>query len=101
MINKQTTTRFAPAAAGGPSRSAETASSTTASSPVSTAVDAGDEGVPAIWAQVRESLRRRLGDGRFDAWIAHLELVAEVNDEILLSAAGELERDRVNHQFKR
>lgn len=100
MINKQTTTRYAPAAAGGPSRSAETASSTIASAPTSAAY-AGDEGVPAIWAQVRDALRRRLGDGRFAAWLAHLELVAEVNDEILLSAAGELERDRVNHQFKR
>jgi chromosomal replication initiator protein len=101
MINKQTTTRYAPAASGGPSRSAETASSIRSGSPGGAAQDDGVEGVPAIWAEVRETLRRRLGDGRFDAWIAHLELVAEVNDEILLSAAGELERDRVNHQFKR
>jgi chromosomal replication initiator protein len=99
MISKQTTTRYAPAAAGGPSRSAETASSTRTN--ISTSASRDADGVPAIWAEVREALRRRLGDGRFDAWIARLELVAEVNDEILLSAPGELERDRVNLQFKR
>jgi chromosomal replication initiator protein len=100
MINKQATTHYAPAAAGGLPHSAEIASSIRPLN-VGQVQDAGDEGVPAIWAEVRESLRRRLGDGRFDAWIAHLELVAEVNGEILLSAAGELERDRVNLQFKR
>ncbi len=32
-------------------------------------------------ANVRDALRRRLGDLKFDAWIAPLELVAEVNGE--------------------
>jgi chromosomal replication initiator protein len=60
----------------------------------------GEEpGVPAIWASVREALRRRLGEARFDNWIARLELVAEVNGEILVSAPGELERDRVRSNF--
>jgi chromosomal replication initiator protein len=60
-----------------------------------------EEGSPAIWADVRAVLRRRLGDTKFDAWIAPLELVADVNNEVLIAAPGELERDRVNTQFRR
>jgi chromosomal replication initiator protein len=63
-------------------------------------VGGGDEpGVGAIWANVRATLRRQLGDSRFDNWIAKLELVAEVNGEILVAAPGELERDRVRSNF--
>lgn len=61
--------------------------------------DNGDAGAPAIWAQAREGLRRRLGEARFDNWIARLELIAEVNGEVLLAAPGELERDRVRAAF--
>ena len=57
--------------------------------------------IPAIWAVARDTLRRRVGDARFDAWIAHLELIAEVNGEILVAAPGELEYDRVNREFIR
>jgi chromosomal replication initiator protein len=57
--------------------------------------------IPAIWASARETLRRRVGDARFDAWIARLELIAEVNGEILVAAPGELEHDRVNREFIR
>jgi chromosomal replication initiator protein len=60
-----------------------------------------EEGAPSIWADVRAVLRRRLGDVKFDTWIAPLELVAEVNDEVLIAAPGEMERDRVNTQFSR
>jgi chromosomal replication initiator protein len=62
-------------------------------------VSGEEPGVPAIWASVREALRRRLGEARFDNWIARLELIAEVNGEILVSAPGELERDRVRSNF--
>jgi chromosomal replication initiator protein len=60
----------------------------------------GDEpGVPLIWAGVRAMLRDRMGDQRFDNWIARLELIAEVNGDILVAAPGELERDRVRASF--
>ena len=63
-------------------------------------IGGGDEpGVGAIWANVRATLRRQLGDSRFDNWIARLDLVAEVNGEILVAAPGELERDRVRSNF--
>lgn len=83
MINNQNNSRFSHGGAGGASR-----------------FPAGDDtGVPAIWAQVRDGLRRRLGDARFDSWIARLELIAEVDGEVLVAAASEMERDRVNANF--
>ncbi|HEX5005610.1 MAG TPA: DnaA/Hda family protein, partial [Hyphomonadaceae bacterium] len=97
MINKQTTTRFAPSGVGGSSRVAEPAN--TVRRP-----DAGVEAsieIPAIWQNARETLRRRVGDARFDTWIARLDLIAEVNGEILIAAPGELEYDRVNREFIR
>jgi len=47
----------------------------------------------------RALLRRRLGDVKFDSWLSGLELVAEVNGEILLFAASEHERARVETDF--
>jgi chromosomal replication initiator protein len=96
MINKLNTTRYAPAGVGGSSRITE---STTPNRP-----DTGAElsvEIPAIWQTARETLRRRVGDARFDAWIARLDLIAEVNGEILITAPGELEYDRVNREFIR
>ncbi len=98
MISKQNTTRFAPAGVGGSSRITETTSPLRR--PESGAADASAE-IPAIWQSARETLRRRIGDARFEAWIARLELIAEVNGEILIAAAGELEYDRVNREFIR
>lgn len=98
MINKQNTTRYAPAGVGGSSRTGE--SVTPSRKPETGAVEAISE-IPAIWQSVRETLRRRVGEARFDTWIAHLELIAEVNGEILVAAPGELEHDRVNREFIR
>ena len=101
MINKQNTTRFAPGGVGGASRPMDSASATSpAIRRENTGADAGKE-IPAIWAGVRETLRRRLGDARFDAWIARLDLIAEVNGEILVAAQGELEYSRVDREFIR
>jgi chromosomal replication initiator protein len=55
--------------------------------------------VPAVWAAVREALRRRLGDQKFDAWIARLDLVAEVNGEVLLAASDDYQRSRIDTDF--
>jgi chromosomal replication initiator protein len=95
MISKQNTTRFAPGGMGGATRTAEL-------SPVSRTVpqpDSTSTQAPVLWAGVREALRRRLGDAKFDAWIARLEFVAEVNGEILLAAVSEYERSRVDTDF--
>jgi chromosomal replication initiator protein len=94
MINKQTTTRFAPGGAGGAPRTVEQSQ---AGRPLSTGND-GDQ-VPAIWESARAVLRRRLGDVKFDTWVGSLELVAEVNGEVLLAAASEHERQRVESEF--
>lgn len=94
MINKQSTTRFSPGGAGGASRAVESSS---LRAPIPVGRD-GDQ-IPVIWADVRASLRRRLGDVKFDSWLAKLELVAEVNGEVLLSAASEHERTRVEADF--
>ena len=102
MISKQTTTRFSPNGAGGaplPVESGSAAWKGAVSSGASSGSEADEAGAPAIWAGVREAVRRRLGDVKFDAWIAHLELVAEVNGEILISAPDEMERDRVRRDF--
>ncbi len=102
MINKQSTTRFAAEAAGGAPRTSDASPAARKGVSHGGAEGAvGEAGVPAIWAEVREALRRRMGDQTFDAWISHLDLVAEVNGEILVAAPGEMERDRVNQQFKR
>lgn len=95
MISKQNHTRFAPGGMGGVTRTAEPSS-------VSRAVPAADSvatQAPVLWAGVREALRRRVGEAKFDAWIARLEFIAEVNGEILLSAASEHERSRVDTDF--
>jgi chromosomal replication initiator protein len=97
MINKQTTTRYAPNGVGGSSRITET--NITARRPDSS--DDASVEIPAIWQSARETLRRRVGDARFDTWISRLELIAEVNGEILIAAPGELEYDRVNREFIR
>jgi chromosomal replication initiator protein len=95
MISKQNTTRFAPGGIGGATRTAEPSS---VSRKAATTESVSGQ-APALWAGVREALRRRLGDQKFEAWIARLEFVAEVNGEILLSAASEHERSRVDTDF--
>ncbi|HVY91078.1 MAG TPA: DnaA/Hda family protein [Hyphomonadaceae bacterium] len=97
MINKQNTTRYAAGAVGGAPQQAE--SSSPAHRNASSGAVASEPGANAIWAEVRDTLRRRLGDVKFDAWIAPLELIAEVNGEILLAAANEHERGRVDTNF--
>lgn len=113
MINKQNTTRYAPTAVGGaPGGALRTAEVMSLAPRVQAAVQiAAQSGtsaaetriaeIPSVWASVREALRRRLGEARFDTWIARLELIAEVNGEILVAAPGELEYDRVNREFIR
>lgn len=94
MISKQNTTRFVSGGMGGASRMTEP-------SQVSRANQFSDSAseVPAVWAAVRETLRRRLGDQKFDAWIARLDLVAEVNGDVLLAADDDYQRSRVDTDF--
>jgi chromosomal replication initiator protein len=95
MINKQTTTRYASAAAVGGAVRAQDSTSVRRAIPES----AQDDRVASMWESVRESLRRRLGDVRYDAWIAKLEFVAEVNGEVVLSAADDFMRGRIESDF--
>jgi chromosomal replication initiator protein len=95
MMNKLTTTRFAPGGAGGASRSIEQAQAVKPSANIARE----DDQTPAVWSAVRASLRRRLGDVKFDSWLAGLELVAEVNGEVLLAAGSEHERTRIEADF--
>ena len=95
MINKQNTTRFSPGSAGGAPRAVDL---TQAGRP-SVSADAMQDQIPAIWEMARALLRRRLGDVKFDSWLSGLELVAEVNGEILVSAASEHERARVEADY--
>jgi chromosomal replication initiator protein len=53
----------------------------------------------AVWDNVRAALRAKLGDSRFDLWIARLDFVAEVDGDILIAAPDELDRDRVRGNF--
>ncbi len=99
MISKQNTTRFSPGGMGGVPRTAEPSSISRSAGARPPVTDSGNAPAPALWASVREALRRRLGDQKFDAWIARLELVAEVNGEVLLAAASEHERSRVDTEF--
>ncbi len=94
MISKHTTTRFASAGAGGPVRAQESNSVRRANSETMQ-----DDRVALMWDSVREALRRRLGDVRYDTWIARLEFVAEVNGDVVLAAASEHERSRVDADF--
>lgn len=98
MISKHNTTRFAPGGMGGAARNAEPSSVSRTNSAKPPGADSGNE-VPAVWANVREALRRRLGDQKFDAWIAKLDLVAEVNGEILIAASDDYQRSRVDTEF--
>jgi len=94
ISSKQTTTRFASTGAGGPVRAQESTS-------VRRSVSEGaqDDRVAQMWDSVRESLRRRLGDGLYEACIAKLELVAEVNGEIVLAAEDNFVRARIDADF--
>lgn len=94
-MSKQSTTRVTPAAMIGAGRTVDSYTPLRAGQ----AADAVASQVPVLWAGVREALRRRLGEAKFDAWIARLELIAEVNGEILLAAASEHERSRVDTDF--
>jgi len=98
MINKQTTTRFAPGGAGGAPRTVE---QNQATRPLAAGPVSGNDSdqIPAIWESARAVLRRRVGDTNFDNWIAKLDLVAEVNGEVLLAAANDFERQRVEADF--
>ena len=98
MISKQNTTRFVPNGTGGANRGAEPSSVSRAASAKPPVSDSVNE-VPAVWSNVREALRRRLGDQKFDAWIAKLDLVAEVNGEVLLAASDDYQRSRVDTEF--
>ena len=95
MINKHNTTRFSPGGAGGAPRAVDL----TQASKAAASVEATQDQIPAIWDSARAVLRRRLGDVKFDSWLSGLELVAEVNGEILLSAASEHERARVEADY--
>ena len=72
MISKHNTTRFAAGGMGGAARAAEPSSVSRAASAKPVA-DSGAGQIPVIWANVREALRRRLGDRA-------IEVVAESFD---------------------
>lgn len=93
MISKQNTTRFVSGGMGGGAPSPFSRANST------NQFSDSNEQTPAVWAAVREALRRRLGDQKFDTWIARLELVAEVNGEILLAASDDYQRSRVDSEF--
>lgn len=95
MINKQTTTRFSPGGAGGAPRAIDLMQAGRAA----VTADASREQIPAIWENARALLRRRVGDVKFDSWLSSLELIAEVNGEILLCAASEHERSRIEADY--
>ncbi len=97
MISKQNTTRFVSDGMGGAGRMAEPTSISRNTS--TNAFSDSNNEVPAVWAAVRDALRRRLGDQKFDAWIAKLDLVAEVNGEVLLAASDDYQRSRVDTDF--
>jgi chromosomal replication initiator protein len=47
----------------------------------------------AIWAQIRQDLRRKFGDGDFEAWVAPLRVETATDTEIRISAPTETEAD--------
>ncbi len=98
MINKQNTTRFSPGGAGGAPRAIDLGNANPGNANKA-AADTTQDQIPAIWETARALLRRRLGDVKFDSWLSGLELVAEVNGEILVSAASEHERARVEADY--
>ena len=112
MINRQNSAKFVAGAGGrpqGPKASTGGLNSTSQAPGVPAGVaprrpsepgaglsGGGDEpGLHAIWALVREELRRDVGAARFDNWFSGLDLVAEVEGEVLIAAKSELDRDRV------
>jgi len=52
-----------------------------------------------IWAGARERLRRELGEGTFEAWIAPLTLVSAEHNEIAIGAAKAFARNWVANHF--
>jgi chromosomal replication initiator protein len=105
MINRQNTAKFA-SGAGGKSQQVDSGVISGGMPGARKAFDpgyaggapTGDEpGLHAIWAAVRDELRRDVGDARFDNWFASLALVAEVDGEVLIAAPSEFERNRVEN----
>lgn len=94
MINKQSTPRYASPAAGASHRVTEAAQTRRAAPPA-----AEDDRIASVWSAVRDTLRRRLGDGRYEAWIARLEFIAEVNGEVVLAAADDFMRGRIESDY--
>jgi chromosomal replication initiator protein len=79
------TTRFTHGGAGG--------KRSTAAPAVAPGLD--DGGPRGLWRRVKAALRARFDDTTYSNWIAGLEYVAEVDGEVLISAPGEFECERV------
>lgn len=99
MISKQNTTRYASAGAGGNVRAPENRASDSTSARRASSEAMQDDRVAQMWDSVRESLRRRVGEGQYEAWIAKLEFIAEVNGEVVVAAADNYARARVDTDF--
>src|SRR6202008_2958247 len=54
---------------------------------------------PAAWAAARESLRRELGDGVYEAWIKPLTLESFDRNELRIGTTLAFMRDRVSERY--
>lgn len=52
-----------------------------------------------LWNVARQRVRAEIGPRPFAHWIAPLTFVAEIEDEVVLAAPTELERDRARSEF--
>ena len=55
----------------------------------------------ALWADASEQLRNRLGNERFERWLAPLKVLSKDGPEILLAVANEFMRDWIEHHYSK
>lgn len=90
-MQKQNTTRFTHGSAAGGAPAPSAVEGANARNAVNVEFAADEAGLGRIWEKVRAHLREITQAGAFETWIANLELVAEVGEEILIAADSEMD----------
>lgn len=99
MIQRQNTTRFTQGSAAGGVAAADSGPNGRVGLENEFAPD--EAGLGYVWEQVLGQLRASTPTKSFETWIANLEMVAEVGEEVLIAAASELDCTMVENRYGR
>ncbi len=101
MIQRQNTTRFTQGSVAGGASAPVTDQSANVRKALSSEFAGDEAGLGRIWEQVLVELRASTPAKSFETWIANLELIAEVGEDVLIAAASELDCTMVENRYGR